>query len=209
MTTFLIKVKRDTAADWTSADRVLAEGEIGYETDSRRVKIGDGITAWSGLKYMVADPGSPITRVQETDQHVNNSATLVAASGLVFPIGANESWVYSGMLWFSAAGGLQTTTGLKLAANIPTGATARMSIHVVGYPGPASAAYADRTDESEAGFDIDKADMPGEDVLVHVHVFVENDSTPGDVEIQFAQSNAHASNTTLLAGSAMDGRTVT
>ena len=46
--------RRDTAADWTSADTILLSGEIGYETDTGKLKIGDGSTAWSSLDY---EPG--------------------------------------------------------------------------------------------------------------------------------------------------------
>lgn len=43
--------RRGTAAEWTSADPVLAAGEIGYETDTGRFKFGDGATAWSSIDY--------------------------------------------------------------------------------------------------------------------------------------------------------------
>lgn len=44
-------MRRDTAADWTAANPVLAAGEEGYETDTQRRKVGDGTTAWTGLPY--------------------------------------------------------------------------------------------------------------------------------------------------------------
>jgi hypothetical protein len=46
-----IQVRRDTAANWTSENPTLAEGEIGFETDTGKYKIGDGSTAWTSLKY--------------------------------------------------------------------------------------------------------------------------------------------------------------
>ena len=46
-----IKLKTDTAADWTSEDPTLALGEIGIETDTAKKKIGDGVTAWTALLY--------------------------------------------------------------------------------------------------------------------------------------------------------------
>lgn len=46
-----IQLRRDVAADWTSTDPTLAAGEIGLETDTNRLKIGDGATAWSSLSY--------------------------------------------------------------------------------------------------------------------------------------------------------------
>ena len=44
--------RRDTAANWTSANPTLLAGEIGVETDTGLLKIGDGITAWTSLDYL-------------------------------------------------------------------------------------------------------------------------------------------------------------
>lgn len=46
-----IQFRRGTAAEWTSANTVLAAGELGYETDTAKFKLGDGSTAWSSLNY--------------------------------------------------------------------------------------------------------------------------------------------------------------
>ena len=51
-----IKLRRDAAADWTSADPVLAEGECGYETDTGKFKIGDGTSSWTELDYAAVLP---------------------------------------------------------------------------------------------------------------------------------------------------------
>jgi hypothetical protein len=39
-----IQIRRGTAANWTSANPTLAEGELGYETDTGKLKAGDGST---------------------------------------------------------------------------------------------------------------------------------------------------------------------
>ena len=46
-----IQVRRGTAAQWTSANPTLASGEWGFETDTGKVKIGNGTTAWTSLSY--------------------------------------------------------------------------------------------------------------------------------------------------------------
>ena len=43
--------RRGTAAQWTTAATVLLAGEIGFETDTGKFKIGDGTTAWASLAY--------------------------------------------------------------------------------------------------------------------------------------------------------------
>ncbi len=47
-----IQIRRGTAANWTSTNPTLAEGELGYETDTGKLKAGDGSTAWTGLGYV-------------------------------------------------------------------------------------------------------------------------------------------------------------
>jgi hypothetical protein len=46
-----IQHKRGTAANWTVANTILASGQIGIETDTRKFKFGDGVTAWNSLAY--------------------------------------------------------------------------------------------------------------------------------------------------------------
>lgn len=46
-----IQLRRGTAAEWTTANPVLAAGEIGVESDTLAYKLGDGATAWASLGY--------------------------------------------------------------------------------------------------------------------------------------------------------------
>lgn len=50
-----IQLRRDTAANWTSSNPVLAQGEIGVETNTGKIKVGNGSTAWNSLSYYNAD----------------------------------------------------------------------------------------------------------------------------------------------------------
>lgn len=43
--------RRDTAANWSSANPTLLEGELGFETDTKKAKLGDGSSAWNSLSY--------------------------------------------------------------------------------------------------------------------------------------------------------------
>jgi len=47
-----IKVRHDTAANWTSRNPVLAYGEYGLEDATFLLKIGDGVTDWQHLPYL-------------------------------------------------------------------------------------------------------------------------------------------------------------
>lgn len=46
-----IQIRRDTAANWTAANPVLAAGEPAVETDTGKMKVGDGIRNWATLPY--------------------------------------------------------------------------------------------------------------------------------------------------------------
>lgn len=50
-----IQLRRDSSKNWKKYNPVLMEGEVGYETDTRKRKIGDGHTAWNDLEYLVAE----------------------------------------------------------------------------------------------------------------------------------------------------------
>ena len=52
-----IKLRRDTAANFTSKNPVLGVGEPAYETDTKKLKIGDGTTAYTQLEYFSAGGG--------------------------------------------------------------------------------------------------------------------------------------------------------
>lgn len=53
----IIQIRRDTAANWTSANPILAQGELGLETDTLKVKAGDGSTAWTSASYLIDTGG--------------------------------------------------------------------------------------------------------------------------------------------------------
>lgn len=44
-------LRSGTASEWTAQNPILALGEIGYESDTKKLKIGDGTTAWNSLSY--------------------------------------------------------------------------------------------------------------------------------------------------------------
>ncbi len=53
---FTFKLRRGTAAEWTIDNPTLAAGEPGLETDTGKLKIGDGGAAWSVLPYYLTEP---------------------------------------------------------------------------------------------------------------------------------------------------------
>ena len=50
-----IQFRRGTASEWSSVNPVLQAGEPGLETDTRRVKSGNGVDSWSDLQYLASE----------------------------------------------------------------------------------------------------------------------------------------------------------
>jgi hypothetical protein len=46
-----IQLRRGLAAQWTLVNPILAQGELAVESDTRRFKVGDGVTVWNQLEY--------------------------------------------------------------------------------------------------------------------------------------------------------------
>jgi Major tropism determinant N-terminal domain len=53
-----IQLRRGAAAAWTAVNPILAEGEPGYETDTRKIKTGNGLSHWVSLPYTVTGGGA-------------------------------------------------------------------------------------------------------------------------------------------------------
>lgn len=56
-----IQLRRGTAALWTSTNPLLAEGEQGLETDTGKIKIGNGVALWTALPYRDTSAWADIT----------------------------------------------------------------------------------------------------------------------------------------------------
>lgn len=57
-----IQLRRDTAANWTSVNPTLAVGELGFETNTRLIKAGNGANNWSTLPYLGLTPAGVISQ---------------------------------------------------------------------------------------------------------------------------------------------------
>jgi hypothetical protein len=86
--TYRIKLRRSTAAQWTAANPVLLAGEAGFETDTGKLKIGDGTSAWSALYYFLNTASSTLNDIGDV--------TITSAS-------AGQGLVYNGSAWVNKA----------------------------------------------------------------------------------------------------------
>lgn len=77
-----IQLRGDIASNWTTANPVLAEREMGLETDTNKFKIGDGSLAWNALGYYVEPTAAIVltggTNINITDDYQINLDSKIA-----------------------------------------------------------------------------------------------------------------------------------
>ena len=67
-----IQIRRDTKAKWADLNPILAAGEMGFEIDNNRLKIGNGVTAWNSLPYVTeTDWSTIITQIDTLTQKLD------------------------------------------------------------------------------------------------------------------------------------------
>ena len=88
-----IQSRRDTAANWNTADPVLALGELGIETDTDKAKYGDGFTTWKQLDYFIDKYDGktlpPGTEMDQTLRYDSINQNWKATSDLVVKANGN------------------------------------------------------------------------------------------------------------------------
>ena len=99
------QVARYDAAEWTKYDPVLLEGEIGFEIDTNKLKVGNGINSWSNLSYIAGVGGGG---------GATNTVTSYRSSY------ESDGYVYSGMLLNSSPYILRT---INNTTEVATGLT--------------------------------------------------------------------------------------
>lgn len=105
VTSMRFACRRRTAADWTSGNEILLAGEIGYETDTDKFKIGDGVTRWNSISgYFSKTGGSGSAAWGAITGTLTDQTDLVAALALKVPTS-------------------RTVNGMALSANITLSAS--------------------------------------------------------------------------------------
>jgi hypothetical protein len=119
-----VQFRRGTAAEWTARNTLLLPGEVGLETDTQKLKIGDGVTRWQSLGYWVA--GSPnASAVQDDDPRLSDARewsgeTVSQAEAEAGTAATRRAWtalrVFQAVAAWWVASGLQQTLDGKQAA---------------------------------------------------------------------------------------------
>lgn len=106
----LIQIRRGTAESWRTSNSnlgsVLALGELGYETDTGRLKIGDGSTIWNNLPYsfmryndLVAGSGIDLTELANSSGQITGikiDNAILAGDNITLTLDENNNIVIAG-----------------------------------------------------------------------------------------------------------------
>lgn len=107
-----IQLRHDTAANWEANKTVvLLAGELGFETDTNKFKIGDGVKTWAELPYAVKD------EIALTDENVtmtNDFTATVSIGTFTVPSSGSGTIAAEGKTL------KEFLTGLFAAAKDPT-----------------------------------------------------------------------------------------
>ena len=114
---YRIQFRNDTAANWTSANPTLMQGELGLETDTRKYKIGDGSTAWTSLAYgsLVGSVSTSSLTMTVSDKSANytivsgDKNSLIRSTGSAITITVNNVLAVGERIDFSQFGSGQIT----------------------------------------------------------------------------------------------------
>ena len=121
-----ILFRRDTSANWTSQNPVLWGGEIGLETNTNKIKLGDGSTAWNSLNYFYGSLDnanlSDISDVTITDIQTGDVLRWNGSAWINDPINLSTDTV--GAYVESLVAG----TGVTITNNTGEGATPTVAI---------------------------------------------------------------------------------
>ena len=73
MIEYRIRVRRGSEFEWTEDNPILASGELGYSTDTKKLKVGDGATRWRLLPYLLDGYAKfEVSEVQPENQTAGN-----------------------------------------------------------------------------------------------------------------------------------------
>ena len=72
----IFQVKRGQSAAWFNSNPVLRVGEPGFEIDTGKLKIGDGVTAWNDLNYLT---DNEIEKIQVLESTVTELKEIIGS----------------------------------------------------------------------------------------------------------------------------------
>lgn len=134
---YLIQFRNDTAANWATANTILAAGEAGFDVTNQILKVGTGVTPWSSLQGISLATGGGAPGI------ISQFAGATAPPGYLLCDGAAVSRsTYSSLfttigIAYGAGNGTTTFNLPNLQNRIPVGKGPDTEFDVLGETGGA------------------------------------------------------------------------
>jgi hypothetical protein len=120
-----IQLRRGTTSQWTN-NIVLSAGEVGVNTETKQIKVGDGSTTWGALPYFASGTITSVTAGNGIT--VYTTAGSSASSGAI-SIAIDETAIFAKNI-INAKGDLIVGTADDTAVVLPVGTTANHTLLV-------------------------------------------------------------------------------
>ncbi|QDR80235.1 collagen-like protein [Sporomusa termitida] len=166
----IIQLRRDTEANWTAVNPVLAQGEIGIAIDlvPPKMKIGNGINVWNAIDYFAGGTASSLADLTDVDL-----ATPPTASQVLVYDATTETWKAGTV---SGGGGVGISSAVvnengDLIITL-TDSTTINAGHVVGEQGPPGDTGATGADGAQGS-----PGTPGADGKSAYQIWLDNGNT--------------------------------
>ena len=180
-----IQIRRDASSNWTSVNPVLADGELGYDQNNSNFKIGNGVSSYTQLPYLITGgAGGGIAVSGGGSLFSTGTLSLGNANGFSF-ITSNGSIVGSytdgggagGMVTLSGSNGTLQSNGITiLGSNIVSAYTTTGNQFVIAAPAQT-------------------------DLTNHAHSYSNATTAVSSRVVQIAASNATLSGNVVITGS--------
>jgi hypothetical protein len=121
-----IQFRRDSASAWTSVNPILSQGEAGFEFDTGRFKVGNGLSPWNSLPYSSGVTGPTGPSVTGPTGPTGAASTVTGPTGQQGPQGPTGPQGVTGPTGAIGAIGATGPTG-SVGPTGPTGATGAAS----------------------------------------------------------------------------------
>jgi hypothetical protein len=117
-----MQVRRGTASSWTSTNPTLAAGELGFETDTGKFKIGTGSSTWTALPYAGGGQNTLTTyQYTATAGQTTFSGADINSNTLSYTAGAVQVYLNGALLQNTVDYAASTGTSVVLTAGAGLG----------------------------------------------------------------------------------------
>ena len=110
--TAILRMRRDDASNWSTANPVIESGQLGFETDTGLFKLGNGVSSWNALPYV-----TPFAASAGTQSAGVGTLNFSDSNGISFGVSSGTNFQHTITASFSGGGGGGPTISVSGTTN--------------------------------------------------------------------------------------------